>query len=141
MLKNFIARIPFIARTIQREVRAALTYKAETETTITRGRRLGQLERDRTAYDRKAIILETLKAWRENPIARRLVEITTEYILGAEGFKIECDHAPTAKFIEEFWHHFINELDDQVNEWADDSTVKNVTSYWLDPFFNSSTRF
>ena len=122
MLQNFLSRLPFIARTIQREVRAALAYKAETDATITHGRRLGQLERERTPYDRKTIILETLKAWRENPIARRLVEITTEYILGAEGFKIECSHAHTANFIQEFWRHFINDLDEQVNEWADEST-------------------
>jgi hypothetical protein len=122
MLQNFLARLPFISRTIQREVRATLAYKAETESTITQGRRLGQLERERTPYDRKTIILETLKAWRDNPIARRLVEITTEYILGAEGFKIECEHEHTAKFMDEFWHHFINQMDEQINEWADEST-------------------
>ncbi len=33
----------------------------------------------------------SLEAWRESPIGRRVVELTSQYVVGT-GFDIQCDH-------------------------------------------------
>ena len=44
---------------------------------------------------------EALKAWRTNPLARRIINLTTEYVIG-EGFTVKCEHEPTLKFLKQF---------------------------------------
>lgn len=83
---------------------------------------MSQVYRDRYDYDRNTIQAEVLRAWRVNPLARRLVQIMTEYTIGAEGFKVTTDHKRTDKFIQEFWNHPLNDLETQINEWSDEMT-------------------
>ena len=45
-------------------------------------RSMSQSDRDRFTYDREEIHSQSLEAWRVNPLARRIVELTTQYIVG-----------------------------------------------------------
>ncbi len=104
---------------INREVRAAFN---ESENAFLVGaRRYGDSERDRLVADREDILAQALEAWRLNPLARRIVGLTSQYVVGG-GITIECKHATTAKFIEDFWHNRLNRMPVRVYEWCDELT-------------------
>lgn len=103
---------------IRRQVRAGLA--AETDATFTLGASpAGGSERDRLTPNRQEVFEQSLEAWRVNPLARRLVELTTQYVVGG-GISIQCKHAPTARFLEEFWNHPLNRMAVRVYEWCDE---------------------
>lgn len=103
---------------IRRQVRAGLA--AETDATFLLGASsTAGTERDRLSPNRQEVFEQALEAWRVNPLARRLVELTTQYVVGG-GISIQCKHAPTARFLEEFWHHPLNRMAVRVFEWCDE---------------------
>lgn len=53
---------------------------------------------------------DTLKAWRKNPMAKRYIEATTDYIVGDQ-IKISSENASMQAFISRFWHHPKNRMD------------------------------
>jgi hypothetical protein len=79
----------------------------------------GPDNRDRFDFDREEILRQALDAWRVNPLARRIVELTTQYVLGP-GLTIESKHEPTHKFIKAFWEHPLNQMPVQVFELCDE---------------------
>lgn len=93
---------------------------AETENTITLGSSNWDLNfRDRLNYDRTNILTQAITAWRSNPIARRIIELTTEFVIG-EGWTFTAA-ARVDKLLKEFWNHPLNNLDEQLPEWADEA--------------------
>lgn len=84
-------------------------------------RRTADGERDRWDYDREEMLRLSLEAWRVNPLARRIVELTTQYVVGA-GLRIRADHERTHKFIESWWNHRLNQLPMRIYEWCDELT-------------------
>src|SRR6266540_21342 len=113
MLKQFFSRL------FQQPVRAAL---AENDNTFTVGARSWNSEvRDRFDYDREEMLRLSLEAWRVNPLARRIVELTTQYVVGV-CMRVHADHMDTHKFIEEWWNHRLNQLPMRVYEWCDELT-------------------
>ena len=103
---------------IRRQVRAGLA--AETDATFLLGASsTAGTERDRLSPNRQEVFEQALEAWRVNPLARRLVELTTQYVVGG-GISIQCKHTPTARFLEEFWHHPLNRMAVRVFEWCDE---------------------
>ena len=106
---------------INREARARLS-SAETENNFVVGaRHYGDSIRDRLIADREDILADALEAWRLNPLARRIVGLTSQYVVGG-GISIECKHNTTAKFIEDFWHDRLNRMPVRVYEWCDELT-------------------
>lgn len=77
--------------------------------------------RDRYAYDRDEVLSDALEAWRVNPLARRIVGMITEYVVGG-GIKIESKHKRSNKFLGEWWEHPLNQLGIRVYEWCDELT-------------------
>jgi hypothetical protein len=75
--------------------------------------------RDRDAYDRQAVLQDSLEAWRFNPLARRIVELTTQYAVGG-GLKAAVAHQPSQHFLDQFWAHRLNRMDNRVNEFSDE---------------------
>jgi hypothetical protein len=75
--------------------------------------------RDRDAYDRQEVLQDSLQAWRFNPLARRIVELTTQYATGG-GLKAVCPHQPTQNFLDQFWGHRLNRMDKRVGEFSDE---------------------
>ncbi|GEM_PF-4354197 len=67
----------------------------ETDNTLLVGAwQAGESQRDRLAYDREQVLADCMDAWRFNPLARRITELTTTYVTGG-GFVVSCPHAPT----------------------------------------------
>ena len=56
-------------------------------------------------------------AWRQNPLARRLIGLTTAYVVG-NGFQVQAEYGPLDRFIQEFWS--TNRMDLRLDEWSDE---------------------
>ena len=64
-------------------------------------------------YDQSKIMElyeDALTAWRKNPIAWRIISITTDYLVG-DKFQISSSNRVLNKFIREFWSHQKNNID------------------------------
>jgi len=110
----------FIQPLVDRQVREALTH-AETDASFLVGSRSGEALTDRYVYDREEIQLQALEAWRVNPLARRIVGLTSQYVVGG-GVTYSSPHAATAAFLRSFWEHPLNRLPVRVYEWCDELT-------------------
>jgi len=93
----------------------------ETDSTIAIGRGFNSDPRDRYDYDRAAVLQDSLDAWRLNPLARRIVELTTQYVVGA-GITINCKHEATLAFINAFWQDRLNRMEVRTFELCDELT-------------------
>lgn len=62
---------------------------------------------------------DSLAAWRKNPIAWRIIAITTDYVVG-DAVRITSPHRWLAKFIEAFWHHPKNRMDLRLESMSDE---------------------
>ena len=91
---------------------------AENERTITRGLDWSAVYRDRYDYQRQEVQEEAIKAWRLNPMARRIVDITKEFT--TDGLEFTCKDKPTHEFLVEFWNHPLNRIEQQLGEWSDE---------------------
>jgi hypothetical protein len=89
---------------------------SETEQTFIIGQPLNALYRDRYAYDRQQILQDAVRAWRLNPIARRIANLYEYYVVDRITFK--CDHKPTMDFLNQFWTHELNRMDFKLKQIA-----------------------
>lgn len=78
-------------------------------------------DRDRRAYKREEILEMALTAWRENPLAKRIVGLTSDYVVGGS-IGIESDHAGTNKFLHAWRNNRLNHLDVRWFDWCDELT-------------------
>ena len=62
---------------------------------------------------------DTLKAWRKNPLAWRMISITTNYVVGDQ-IQISSTNRAFNKFIQQFWHHPKNLIDLRVEAMCDE---------------------
>ena len=119
IFSNFTTRL--FGTEIQKQVRESLAVR-ETDSLFTyQSTNLWNQERDRLDYDREEILTQCLDAWRTNPIARRIVSLTSQYVVGA-GVAPTCKHRATAKFIDEFWKHPLNRMPIRTTELCDELT-------------------
>ncbi len=106
---------------IQRQVQAQLSA-LETDASFSLGARsLNESDRDRYKADREDLLEQSLDAWRLNPLARRIVELTSEYVVGS-GISFSCRHEPTGKFLDQFWNHRLNRMPIRTFELCDELT-------------------
>ena len=111
-----------LGQAMQKSIQAQLTTGlVETDSTFFPGNNMSVLYRDRYDYDRQTILAECLRAWRVNPIARRIVKLYTQFIIG-EGISVESDHKATDDFLKMWWKHPLNMLDRQCMDWCDELT-------------------
>ncbi len=114
--------------------RAHFSSVRVTDANITTGHALyDKFHRDRYDYDRQALVADALKAFRLNPLARRIVKLYRQFAIGQSlAFELVpsagkapagAGSDPTHKFIQAFWHHPINDLDQQIPEWFDERTL------------------
>ena len=111
----------FIQKQIDAAVRGQLAVIENENTFLIGTRPLSQSERDRYTYDRADILEQSLTAWRINPLARRIVELTSQYVVGG-GLTINCKNAPASKFFDQFWNHRLNRMPVRVSEMCDELT-------------------
>ena len=76
----------------------------------------------RNAWDRKKIFAESLRAWRVNPIARRIVKLMTSFVIG-KGITIKVeDDETTNAFLQEWYSHPLNKFKKNLKRWKDEDT-------------------
>jgi hypothetical protein len=97
---------------------ASFAASGVSERNVTQGVDWNAVYRDRYSYDRAKVMDEALVAWRLNPLARRIVEIQTQYTTDGIGFT--CDDEAALKFLKDFWNHPLNKLGEHLKEWSDE---------------------
>lgn len=81
----------------------------------------GLTNRDRWDADREELLRGALEAWRVNPLARRIVALTSQYVVGG-GISVNCADTQTQAFLRTFWKHPLNHMDMRVFELCDELT-------------------
>lgn len=123
----------------QAESRISLAV-AESENNLMIGARSAfDLPRDRISFDRESVLADCLDAWRHNPLARRIVELTSQYVVGG-GMWPACADEPTQAFLNAFWEDRLNHMPVRLIDMSDElvrsgnlflmiSTAANGMSY------------
>lgn len=62
---------------------------------------------------------DALEAWRKNPLAWRIIAITSDYVVG-EGVRVAGREPPVHAFVERFWNHPRNHLDLRLEAMCDE---------------------
>lgn len=75
----------------------------------------------RTNWDRKKVFAESMRAWRVNPIARRIVRLIRSFIIG-KGLAITSNDEAVKKFLLTWWHDPLNNFDKNVKRWKEEDT-------------------
>jgi hypothetical protein len=75
----------------------------------------------RDRWDRKRVFAEALRAWRVNPIARRIVRLMTSFVIG-KGIQVTADDKATNAFLQEWWNHPLNKISRNIKRWKDEDT-------------------
>ncbi len=104
---------------INRQVRALLSSAENDNTFMVGARNASQSYRDRLDADRYQVLSDCLEAWRANPLARRLIELTTQYVIGS-GIVFTCKHEGTQAFLEKFWQNHLNRMAVRSAEMCDE---------------------
>lgn len=99
----------------------ALRLHRETDATLELGTLWRQAEQERSPGDRETLQQQSLTAWQVNPLARRIVELTTQYVVGA-GVSLHCAHDATTAFLQACWAHELNHMDTRILDWCDELT-------------------
>jgi hypothetical protein len=115
--KNFLTRL--FQPLVDQSVRARLSILESENTFLVGTRRYDESVRDRLSPDRESTLEACLRAWREDPLARRLVGLTSQYVVGG-GVDIQCDHQPTQDFLTAFWGHRLNRMSIRVIELCEE---------------------
>jgi hypothetical protein len=102
-------------------LRETLSVSEDDNTFFINTRRYDETDRDRLEYNRQDVLEQCLEAWRDNPLARRIVELTSQYVVG-NGFDIQCKDKHTKAFIDQFWSHHLNRMDARIVELCDELT-------------------
>jgi len=111
--------MPVFEAEIKSQVKAQLSALQETDLNFYEGSSTNSP--DRLTPDRNKILSDCLEAWHENPLARRIVELTTQYVVGG-GIGFTCKQKRTMKFMRDFWEHELNDMPVQIYEWCDELT-------------------
>lgn len=64
---------------------------------------------------------ETLQIYLENPLARRIVALTTQYVIG-RGVELHADDPEAQRFLQSFYDHPLNRLNYRIGDWCDELT-------------------
>lgn len=75
--------------------------------------------RDRPLANYRTVIEKSLNAWREDALARRIVNLTTQFSVG-RGFRFDAEDEQADEFLHEFWEHSLNAMDARLTEWSDE---------------------
>jgi hypothetical protein len=70
---------------------------------------------------RSSELTDALDAWRYNPLARRIVALTTDYVVG-DGIQLESPSRRMQNFVNSFWAHSQNKMPLRCRAWCDELT-------------------
>ena len=76
---------------------------------------------DRAWHDVRGQIDGALDAWRTNPLAFRIVALTTDFVIGG-GLAVRSRVPAVQAFLDQFWNHRLNRLSMRLYRWCDELT-------------------
>lgn len=80
---------------------------------------------DRPWWERRDDLADVLDAWRTNPLARRIVALTTDYVVG-DGIRVRSQVSngkpQVSNFVNRFWNHPLNHMSLRLYDWCDELT-------------------
>jgi predicted transcriptional regulator len=77
---------------------------------------------DRAWTERVDDLRDALDAWRVNPLARRIVQLTTDYVVG-DGIGVTATASPElTRFVHDLWTHRLNRIDLRLAGLCDELT-------------------
>jgi hypothetical protein len=76
-------------------------------------------ELDRPWGDQLDGLTSAANLWRVNPLARRLVNLVTSFVVG-DGITLSAEDAELARFLDAFWNHPQNQLSLRQYAWCDE---------------------
>jgi len=76
---------------------------------------------DRAWHDVRSDLEQALEAWRVNPLAFRVVTLTTDFVLG-EGLVVRSRVPWVQALVGQFWAHRLNRLPMRLYRWCDELT-------------------
>jgi hypothetical protein len=80
---------------------------------------LGQRPHDYTPGESARLYSDALEAWRKNPLAWRIVAITTDYVVG-DSIALFSPHKRLDRFMRVFWSHPKNHMDLRLEQICDE---------------------
>ena len=81
--------------------------------------RYGQRPHERSIGEYQKLYDDALAAWRKNPIAKRIVDITTDFVVG-DGITLSAEGQALNRFVTRWWHHPQNNMDLRVADLCDE---------------------
>lgn len=99
---------------------ASLSLSPERDNNFFSGGMSGLYE-GRNTWNRRQVFGESLRAWRVNPIARRIVRLMTSFVIGT-GLTIKCEDQAVQDYLTGWWKHSLNKFDRNVKRWKDEET-------------------
>ena len=120
---NPIQRIISAVTQAGSSIRARFTVVAENDATFNLGMvpMSNQYIRDRYPSDRLEVLTQAIEAWRVNPLARRIVGLISQYVVGG-GIEFSSKNSAASRFLHQFWNHRLNHIPIRVYEWCDELT-------------------
>lgn len=103
----------------QRLIRWAFGEPPVNDTTFTIGQPWNRSQFDDDPLSRDEHFAQALMAWKVNPIARRIVQLYTQYIIGT-GLSLYSFDDSTLTFLKKCWNHPLNDFDSRVLDWSDE---------------------
>jgi len=74
---------------------------------------------DKKWWELRDDIDDALKAWRTNPLAFRVIGLTTDYVVG-RGVQVSSPVEYVEKLIREFWQHEQNQMEERSYTWCEE---------------------
>jgi hypothetical protein len=106
-------------RSVKATIREQFSITENDNSFFIGARSASQSKRDRFTYDREEVLQQALDAWRFNPLARRIIELTSQYVVGG-GISITSKAKKVNQFINEFWNHRLNRMGVRIFEMCDE---------------------
>lgn len=120
MTKKTIKQLEAELAAVNDALEMALAVSPETDNNFFSGG-LSSAYTDRNAWDRRKVFAEALRAWRVNPIARRIVDIKSAFVIG-KGIEIKCKDTATLDYLLKWWNDPLNNINKQIKRWKDENT-------------------
>lgn len=119
--KPTIAQLQGEIRALNDALEMSLALSPVTDNNFFPGGMSGAYNDSRNAWDRKKIFSEALRAWRVNPMARRMVRLMRSFLIG-KGLTIKSDDKQVETFLQEWWNDPLNKFKKNVKRWIDENT-------------------
>jgi len=115
-----IGRFPAAARAAARAFAATISVRVSDQDPGWGA--LSGRDYERTQSEIQELYTDALEAWRKNPMAKRTVDIVNDFVIG-DGISMASPFRPLQRFIDAFWHHRKNFIDNRLEPILSELTV------------------